>query len=642
MAEIKKYLDQVALGALVDQIKAADAKVLQGAKDYCDGKDSMFEAAGAAATAEAKAKGYADEKVQALADGQVKLNKEAIEKLNGAADVEGSVAKAIADAKALIDADVDAVEAIANKNKEDIAAINNAETGILALAKKFASEEDAKVQANVDALAGKVGVVPEGSTVMGIIQNIQENAYDDTAIQNAVAELESNKADKTQVALDIAAAVEDEAEARAEAIGAVQGEVDALEQAHATDKKDLEDAIALKADQTALDDVSEVANAAATKEEFDAAVEALEGEDARIEGLVTAEAERAAGAEEALDERLVKVEAFFEKAETETIDEALDTLVEIQKYLEGEGAVADQMVKDIAANKQAIENHVATDHDFAAADATLKSDLEGKIALKADASVVEAMDAAYKAADDAIKGRLDVLEAIDHEAYVDADDVLKTELEGKINAKADTTVVEGIEGRVEELETASATHALKTEVQAVSDALTEYKNAHAGDYTNAQVDAAIKVVADNVAALNDTYASDAELATAIQNEVARADAAYAAKALETTVAEHKADAVAHITAAERTLWNAALQAADIATGTANGTIAVKGADVAVKGLGSAAFTEASAYDAAGAAAAVQTKLDEEVARAKAAEEVNASAIAAFVGITPEEVNALFA
>lgn len=39
----------------------------------------------------------------------------------------------------------------------------------------------------------------------------------------------------------------------------------------------------------------------------------------------------------------------------------------------------------------------------------------------------------------------------------------------------------------------------------------------------------------------------------------------------------------------------ALQAADITTGSANGTIAVKGVDVDVKGLGSAAYTEASAY-----------------------------------------------
>ena len=57
----------------------------------------------------------------------------------------------------------------------------------------------------------------------------------------------------------------------------------------------------------------------------------------------------------------------------------------------------------------------------------------------------------------------------------------------------------------------------------------------------------------------------------------------------------------------------------IAEGTANGTVKVDGTDVAVHGLGSAAFTEASAYDVAGAAAGVQGKLDEEVERAKAAE-----------------------
>ena len=43
-------------------------------------------------------------------------------------------------------------------------------------------------------------------------------------------------------------------------------------------------------------------------------------------------------------------------------------------------------------------------------------------------------------------------------------------------------------------------------------------------------------------------------------------------------------------------------------GTANGTVAFNGTDVAVHGLGSAAYTETSAYDAAGAAAGVQTAL----------------------------------
>lgn len=58
---------------------------------------------------------------------------------------------------------------------------------------------------------------------------------------------------------------------------------------------------------------------------------------------------------------------------------------------------------------------------------------------------------------------------------------------------------------------------------------------------------------------------------------------------------------AYATADQGVLADSALQAADIATGTTNGTISVDGADVAVKGLGSAAYTEASAYDAAGEA-----------------------------------------
>ena len=62
----------------------------------------------------------------------------------------------------------------------------------------------------------------------------------------------------------------------------------------------------------------------------------------------------------------------------------------------------------------------------------------------------------------------------------------------------------------------------------------------------------------------------------------------------------------YATAAQGALADSALQKADIVTGTANGTIAVDGSDVAVKGLGSAAYTEANAY----AAAAQGTKAEQ--------------------------------
>lgn len=56
------------------------------------------------------------------------------------------------------------------------------------------------------------------------------------------------------------------------------------------------------------------------------------------------------------------------------------------------------------------------------------------------------------------------------------------------------------------------------------------------------------------------------------------------------------------TAVQTSLGKADTAVQKIGTGTANGTISVDGTDVKVKGLGSAAYTESSAYEASGAAA----------------------------------------
>lgn len=63
----------------------------------------------------------------------------------------------------------------------------------------------------------------------------------------------------------------------------------------------------------------------------------------------------------------------------------------------------------------------------------------------------------------------------------------------------------------------------------------------------------------------------------------------------------------YATAAQGTKADSALQAANIVSGTANGTIAVKGTDVKVKGLGSAAYVGTENFDAAGTAT---TKVNE--------------------------------
>ena len=124
MADIKKYLDQTGLSKYDEKIKKVisdgDAASLQSAKDYADSLADNYDAAGVAET-----------KVQELANGAVKSNTDAITTLNGDASTVGSVAKAVADAKALVDADVNSIEedigevdGLSTTNKTVVGAIN--------------------------------------------------------------------------------------------------------------------------------------------------------------------------------------------------------------------------------------------------------------------------------------------------------------------------------------------------------------------------------------------------------------------------------------------------------------------------------------------------------------------------------------
>lgn len=383
MANTKKYVSLDKLGLYDEKIKGVistgDAAALQSAKDYADGLASNYDATGSAASAEANAKAYAD----GLAKNY---------------DVAGAAA------------------AVQGKLDEEVLRAKAAEEANAAAAKKAQDEVDA---------------------LEIVVQNIQENAYDDTEIRDLI----NNKADKTQVATDIAAAVKVETDARVEAVAGVQGAVDTLSQTHATDKAELEGKINAKAAQTDLEAVSAIANAAVKQSDYDTKVEALEAEDARIVGLVEAEAERAAGIEAGLEERLVEVEAFFKLAEGEQLDTALDTLKEIQDYVTGEGAAADQMVLDIAANKKAIEDHIATNHDFATADETVKSELMVEINKKADSSVVDGIAGRVTTAEGKIttvEGKVSTLEG--------KMSTVEGAVATKVEQEAYNTKVEALEG----------------------------------------------------------------------------------------------------------------------------------------------------------------------------------------------------
>ena len=91
----------------------------------------------------------------------------------------------------------------------------------------------------------------------------------------------------------------------------------------------------------------------------------------------------------------------------------------------------------------------------------------------------------------------------------------------------------------------------------------------------------------------------------------------------------------------------ALQKADIVSGTGNGTISVKGEDVAVKGLASAAYVETSAFDAAGTATTKVNELANGAVKtnstdiASLKEKVNNLEANGVIAITDEEIHALF-
>jgi hypothetical protein len=106
-----------------------------------------------------------------------------------------------------------------------------------------------------------------------------------------------------------------------------------------------------------------------------------------------------------ISSRLAAVEEFFQTAEGESLDAALDTLIEIQKYIDEDGEVAEQVL----ANKQAIEvlnGNENTSGSVANAVKTVSSTLSSQIevissTLSSQITVVDAKASnAQKAIDD--------------------------------------------------------------------------------------------------------------------------------------------------------------------------------------------------------------------------------------------------
>lgn len=454
----------------------------------------------------------------------------------------------------------------------------------------------------VDTLAGKVGEVAEGKTVAGLIGEAQAQA--DKGVADAATA--QAKADSAYTLAEGRATIEQVNSAIANAGHAVKADVD---QAIA----DL-DAAYKKADGDLKSELEGKINAKVAQSDYDAKVAELAGADTTLQGNIDALAGKVG--EVPADKTVVQMIADAQTAATYD-----DT-----KVKEDIKANAD----DIAAIK---EDYLTSVEEKALQDQ-----------ITANANAIELLTNGVSA--DEVDGVNDLINYVKEHGP----EVLAMQEDIAENAKA----------IADQATSDAATYETKTDAaQKLTDAKA-YTDTEVGKLAQADTDnlaAAKKYTDDEIAELNIAqYAKQADVDTAIANvntEAANKDAVVLAEAqkginaVQTNLDEHEADAVAHITAAERTAWNAAEQnAKDFATGLNNAMDArvdaleaidhehankaeldkIADGDVA-KWNGAQAAAEATAAAAlAGAKTELEGKITAEETRAKVAEKANADAI----------------
>ena len=345
MAE-KKYIDLTGLTHYDEKIKAVidskDAATLKSAKDYADSLAGNYDAAGTAET-----------KVHELANGQVKTNTEAIAILNGGTNTDGSVAKAVADAKTGLETKISAADA-------------------KAVAAQTAAD-NAKNAA--DAVDAKIGAVPEGSTVIAEIQKVKDVAYNDTEVRGLI----KTNADNITNLSGRADAVDGK-------VTTLVGE-DAGKSARTIANEELAKQLIPEGAKESLDTLQEIAawiqNHPDDASAMNAAIDALKTKVgdipdgatsttvvAYIKELVDAEKVRATGAESGLDTRVNAVEAKLGDGEgsvSKQIEAAVkvetDARVAADSALDGKitaaKAAADKAQGDVNALKDVVATKAA-------------------------------------------------------------------------------------------------------------------------------------------------------------------------------------------------------------------------------------------------------------------------------------------
>ena len=448
MANTKKYVSLDKLSLYDEKIKKVisdgDAAALASAKSYADGLAVNYEAAGSVATAQT-----------------------ALQKNIDAVQVNVDAAQAAAD-KA--QGEVDALEVLVGTLPEGTAATSVVD---------YVNVKTAGIA--TDAALGELNNQVSGlqTAVNGITADYLKSA-DKTELSNAIA-AEKTRAEGVESGLDTRLKAVEDDYLKAADKEELQGNIDGVAEdvadivadyLKAADKTELQGNIDAKADQTALD----------------------------------AEIERATGVEASLQ---TQINTIMNNPDAEG---AINSINEFTTWVNEHGTIADGMRTDINKNKDDIaamdtaykaadtamagrlDALEAIDHDaYVAADTALKNELNGEIAKKADASVVEAMDTAYKAADTAMAGRLDAIEAQLGDGEGSVADLIADAKQEAIDAAVEAAAADAtskdeavlaaakkyaddedalIEARVATLETASATHALASDLTTLAGRVT--------------------------------------------------------------------------------------------------------------------------------------------------------------------------
>jgi len=346
-------------------------------------------------------------------DGRLDTAEGKLDTLTGADTVDGSVAKALKDAKAYADTKKTEVIGDASSTKD---------SDTIKGAKLFATDaaSAAKSGAEATADAALTAYKSEMTTALAGKQDvIAENTYD---AYGAAADV------KTYVDGDFKTAIQgyaDQAEADAKAYsdGKLSTAVSTINakdedqdteigkkldkttyEAYIAGKEMSDEALKGYADGVAGTAKSEAIAAAKTKTEGQISTLVTSGQvktntdaiaqnkadiaamDTAYKKAVSDEAQARDDADKALDARLDKVETFFATAEGETLDTALDTLVEIQEYLNGDGSATGGIIERVAQAETDIDN---LEKEFNT-DAGRVKVAEGKIsALEARATDIE-------------------------------------------------------------------------------------------------------------------------------------------------------------------------------------------------------------------------------------------------------------